>query len=106
MDQLPKLVICILVFPRFLDGQRALFLRRFNKNLGAPPIKVVKVNTPDECLALCMSHDNCKAFNLNHKTLMCELLAVDRCGTSLILMAENETSYFDLVADGRCPPRK
>ena len=102
MDRRYKLLISFLFLTQAIDGQRALFWRRDGKNLSATPIKTVKVRTPEDCIAICVESHHCKAVNVNHISMMCELLAVDRCNSGLTLMAKRDTSYFDLVAEGQC----
>ena len=96
-----KVLAVFLTLTPILDAQRALFWKRGGRKLDVSPINKITVDIPEDCLGMCESSEGCKAFNVNHMSMVCELLAVDRCDTELELRVNGESSYFDLVA--QCP---
>ena len=97
-----KFLAVALILAPILDAQRALVWRRYGRKLDIPPMKKVTVDNVEDCFGMCDSENNCKAINVNHISMVCELLAVDRCDTGLELKVDRGSSYFDLVADGKC----
>ena len=99
-----KFLVVVLTIIPVSDTQRASFWKRYGKKLDISPMSKITISTPEDCLGVCKLYDGCKAFNVNHVTLVCELFYVDRCNLGLV--NDRERSYFDSVADFQCPPCK
>ena len=95
----------IITLTQILNAERALFWRMYGRKLGVSSINKITVDILEDCLGFCESSDGCKAVNVNHISMVCELLALDRCDTGLELIVDSDSSYFDLLADKKCRKR-
>ena len=96
------LLLCIVAEMRDIDSQ--IFFRRLGKKLVATPIRKITGITSEKCLGACMFEDKCKSFNAYQNTTamkpVCDLFEQDRCNS--LLVDDQKTSYFDMVADFQC----
>ena len=61
----------------------------------------------EECLGVCLSNPNCKAFNVHlsnsNSPTKCYFFGVNKCSSSTKLIPSEGVSYFDTIGDKECP---
>ena len=93
-------LICYLLIVSSFSHAK-VFWKKNKKRLDFSPSKSVSIKTPEACFGVCLFNKWCKSFNVRDDK--CDIFDQDRCSPGIILLHDDETTYFDLVADNQCP---